>query len=605
MSDLASATQGACGVVCALEDLFHRPADWERARLDLQTRLQLSLESLALPSEGASLLAWLQRLDGLQRELGRLSTYVGVQGFVDTRDTRVQADSTRLRELSAGVARLSVALTSHLAAAHSATWETWERAAPGLAAYRGKAELYRQGRQHYLTADTEQALAALDSSLQLPVQVYRRIKAGDLRFAEVVDQRGRQQRFTLPLFEKRFETSHDAMLRSSAQAVFAEAVKPHQHAFAAAYAGEVGRQVSLARLRGFSSTVDFLFWQQGVPSSYFASQRSVFNTGLAPLMRRFVDVKRRLLGLDRLSFHDLKAYPPQLAGTLTLDEARTAIVAAGHRLGSEYAGVLQRAFDERWIEHGQQPNKADSSGCASPFGPHPYVLMTWTGTPRDLFLLAHELGHAVHFYWSHTHQSALNSAPLRYFIEAPSTLNELLLAQHLLETGDEQQRLLAVFELLNSYYHNFVTHYLESEFQYQVYQTADNGVLPGAEALQRIKLDVLRGFWGDAVDIDADAGLTWLRQQHYYMGLYPYTYAAGQSIASLFLPRLANDPRAAGQWCELLRQGSSQSAQTLLDSLGLNMADPRSFHQVLTIIDHWVELFEQLTQPLLNDKERT
>lgn len=605
MSDLASATQDACGVVCALEDLFRRPADWERARLDLQTRLQLSLQSLAIPSEGAPLLAWLQRLDGLQRDLGRLSTYVGVQGFVDTRDTRVQADSTRLRELSAGVARLSVALTSHLAAASSATWETWEHAAPGLAAYRGKAELYRQGRQHYLTADTEQALAALDSSLQLPVQVYRRIKAGDLRFAEVVDQHGQRQRFSLPLFEKRFETSHDAVLRSSAQHVFVEAVKPHQHAFAAAYAGEVGRQVSLARLRGFSSTVDFLFWQQGVPASYFASQRSVFNNGLAPLMRRFVDVKRRLLGLDRLSFHDLKAYPPQLAGTLTLDEARTAIVAAGHRLGSEYAEVLQRAFDERWIEHGQQPNKADSSGCASPFGPHPYVLMTWTGTPRDLFLLAHELGHAVHFYWSHTHQSALNSAPLRYFIEAPSTLNELLLAQHLLETGDEKQRLLAVFELLNSYYHNFVTHYLESEFQYRVYQTADNGVLPGAEALQRIKLDVLQGFWGDAVDIDANAGLTWLRQQHYYMGLYPYTYAAGQSIASLFLPRLASDPHAAGQWCELLRQGSSQSAQTLLDNLGLNMADRRSFHQVLTIIDHWVGLFEQLTQPLLTDKERT
>ena len=603
MSESTLAVQRPAAVVCALEHLFSGPQAWEQARDQLQSRLKASLSPLALPDTGPALLVWLERLDELQRELGRLSTYVGVQAFVDTRNTQVHIHASRLRELTAGIGRLNIALVSHLAALEASTWDSWEQATPGLKAYGGKARLYREGRPHYLTADAEQALAALDSSLQLPVQLYRRIKAGDLRFEEVIDQAGQRQAFSLPLFEKHFETSPDPVLRASAQRVFANAVKPHQHGFAAAYAGEIGRQVSLARLRGFPRTLDFLFWLQGVPGTYFTAQREVFNLELAPLMRRFVEIKRRLLGLERLAFHDLKAYPAQLAGSVSLDQARNLIVAAGARLGPEYAQVLQRAFDEGWIEYGQQPNKADSSGCASSLGPHPYVLMTWTGTPRDLFLLAHELGHGVHFHWSQQHQSALNAAPLRYFIEAPSTLNELLLAQHLLDTGDPQQQLSAVFELLNSYYHNFVTHYLESEFQYRVYDAADDGVLPDAASLQRTKLEVLRSFWGDAVDIDADAGLTWLRQQHYYMGLYPYTYAAGQSIASLVLPRLASDPHAAGQWCQLLQQGSSVSAPTLLHSLGLDMGQPDSFREVLRIIDHWVGLFEQLASPLLNAKE--
>lgn len=603
MSELAAVAQRPSAVVCALEDLFPGPQAWEDARADLEPRIRSALQHRVLPTDGPALLAWLQHLDSLQRDLGRLSTYVGVQSFVNTRDTVAQGNASRLRELSAGTGRLLVALTSHLSTVDADTWAQWEQQAPGLQAYRGKAQLYRDSRPHYLAAETEQVLAELDASLQLPVHIYRRIKSGDLRFADVIDQAGQPHTFSLPLFEKRYETSADAVLRASAQRTFAAAVKPHQHAFSAAYAGEVGRQVSLARLRGFPDTLDFLFWLQGVPSTFFNAQRDVFNTQLAPLMRRFVEIKRRLLGLERLAFHDLKAHPTQIPGTYTLAEARTLIVAAGARLGDEYAQVLQRAFDEHWVEHGQQPNKADSSGCASPFGPHPYVLMTWTGTSRDLFLLAHELGHAVHFYWSHTHQSALNATPLRYFIEAPSTFNELLLAEHLLDIGDEPQRLAAVYELLNSYYHNFVTHYLESEFQYGVYQAADSGALPGADALQRIKLDVLRAFWGESVDINQDAGLTWLRQHHYYMGLYPYTYAAGQSIASLFVPRLSSDPHAAALWCDVLRQGSSQSAQALLDRLDLKMDTPDSFKQVIVTLDRWVSLFEQLASPLINPQD--
>lgn len=603
MSESSLAVQRPPAVVCALEHLFPGPQAWEQARSALQVRVNASLQSLRLPEAGAPLLAWLQTLDELQRQLARLSTYVGVQTFVDTRNAQAQADASRLRESSAGIGRLSIALASHLATLAASTWDAWEREAPGLAAYRGKARLYREGRPHYLTAETEQALAALDASLQLPVQVYRRIKAGDVRFGEAVDRAGRRHAFSLPLLEKHFETSPDAELRASAHSVFANGVKPHQQGFAAAYAGEIGRQVSLARLRGFPRTLDFLFWLQGVPGDYFAAQREVFNRDLPPLMRRFVEVKRRLLGLERLAYHDLKAYPTQIQGHVTLAQAKALIVTAGARLGPDYAQVLQQAFDEGWIEYGQQPNKADSSGCASTFGAHPYVLMTWTGTPRDLFLLAHELGHAVHFHWSQQHQSALNAAPLRYFIEAPSTLNELLLAQHLLDSGDEQQRLSAVFELLNSYYHNFVTHYLESEFQYRIYTEADHGTLPNAASLQRTKHEVLQDFWGDAVAIEADAGLTWLRQQHYYMGLYPYTYAAGQSIASLVLPRLTDDPQAAGQWCQLLQQGSSVCAPSLLHTLGLDMAQADSFRQALRIIDHWVGLFEQLAAPLLNHKD--
>lgn len=588
--------------VCNLEDLFPDHAAWEAALLSLQEKLRVE-EAFVAPANGTDLLAGLQHLDRLQREQGSLSTYIGIQSFVDSRDARLQATAARLREPAALIGRRQAAINTLFVNTEENIWAKWCATASGLHAYDGRYRLLRANRQHTLSAEVEQTLAALDSSLQLPIQIYRRIKAGDLRFDDVYDKNGKAWPFSLSRHEKRFETSPDADLRASAAKVFADGVKPHRHAFAAAYGGEVSRQISLARLRGFDNTMDFLFWQQGIERRFFEAQREVFNTGLAPLMRRFIAVKRRLLDVPQLNYHDLKAYPTQIPGDVSFERARTAIIEASKALGEDYAGVIRRAFDEGWIECGQQANKADSSGCASPFGPHPYVLMTWSGSPRDMFLLAHELGHAVHFHWSAKNQAVWNATPLRYFIEAPSTMNELLLADHLLQDSDPRQRLSTVFELLNSYYHNFVTHYLESEFQVQVYRDADAGRLPGTDALQKIKLDVLRTFWGDSVDIDDNAGLTWLRQQHYYMGLYPYTYAAGQGIASLYQQRLKKDPHAAERWCAALRQGSAVDAASLLQELDLDLRNGDAFRAVLAIIEGHVELFEQLAQPYFTNGE--
>lgn len=588
--------------VCALDHLFASHAAWQ----DGLAALQRQLAGVPItppvhgPGPGPALLDWLRRFDRLQRAYGRLSTWTGIHGFVDTRAAQPQAAGAQLRAPGAALGQRLAALQALLLATPEATWSAWCAAAPDLAAYDGRYRLWRAGRRHALAPETEQALAALDATLQLPLQLYRRIKAGDLRFAPVHDSSGRAWPFSLTQYEKQFETSADAGLRQAAYRAYNDGVRGHRHAFATAYAGEVTRQASLARLRGFDSTVDFLCWQQGIAPGFLAAQRAVLNQGLPPLMRRFIDLKRRLAGAAGCAYHDLKAVPPQLGAPVSLADARTAVVGASRALGPDYAAVIEQAFDQGWIEHGSQPHKADSSGCASPFGPHPYVLMTWSGSARDMFLLAHELGHAVHFHWSASHQAVLNAAPLRYFIEAPSTLNELLLADHLLRSDDRRLQLAAVFELLNSYYHNFVTHHLESEFQLRVYQAVDDGRLPGADALEQIKRDVLRSFWGPAVAIDDDAGLAWLRQHHYYMGLYPYTYAAGQSIATLFRLRLQADPDAASDWCAALRQGSALPAQDLLRQLGLDLQAPQAFASVLAHIDSLVATFEHLSLPYLN-----
>lgn len=145
--------------------------------------------------------------------------------------------------------------------------------------------------------------------------------------------------------------------------------------------------------------------------------------------------------------------------------------------------------------------------------------MTWADKMRNAFILAHELGHAGHFYLAGKYQSLFNTRPSTYFIEAPSTLNELLLADHLMKTNKDDPRMKrwVITQLLGTYYHNFITHLLEGAFQRKVYALAEAGTPLTADVLCREKRNVLESFWGDTVTFDEGAGLTWMRQQHYYM----------------------------------------------------------------------------------------
>src|SRR5699024_5194042 len=156
-------------------------------------------------------------------------------------------------------------------------------------------------------------------------------------------------------------------------------------------------------------------------------------------------------------------------------------------------------------------------------GVPPYMLITWTGTMSGVFTLAHELGHAVHFYLAGQEQRLANTRPSTEFVDGPSTLNEQLLADCFIErTNDYRMIRWVISQLLGTYYHNFVAQLLEGEFQRRIYTLAESGTPLTASILCEQKKEAIANFWGDAVDIDDGAGLTWMRQPHYYMGLYPY-----------------------------------------------------------------------------------
>ena len=280
-----------------------------------------------------------------------------------------------------------------------------------------------------------------------------------------------------------------------------------------------------------------------------------------PLLQRYVSLRKKLLGVEELHMYDL--YVPMVAEAdrhYTFEEAKDIVKTGLAPMGEEYLGLLQEGFDNRWIDVYENEVKRSGAYSWGVYGCHPYVLLNFHGTLNDVFTLAHELGHAGHFRACNSAQSIFDTDVSSYFVEAPSTMNELLMAHYLLQSNDDKRfrRWVLSCQISNTYYHNFVTHLMEAAYQREVYRIIDNGGSVQADTLSSIMKKTLQDFWGDDVEICDGAKLTWMRQPHYYMGLYSYTYSAGLTVATQVCKRIEKEGQTAvDDWKKVLAAGST------------------------------------------------
>ena len=270
-------------------------------------------------------------------------------------------------------------------------------------------------------------------------------------------------------------------------------------------------------------------------------------------------------------------------------------------LGPEYLEIVNRAYDERWIDFVQNKGKSTGAFCSSPYGAHPYILISWTSLMEEVFVLAHELGHAGHFYNANESQNIFDTRSSMYFVEAPSTINELLVANHLLKNSDDPKfkRWVISSIISRTYYHNCVTHLLEAAYQREVYKLVDNYETINANVLNKLKRQVIEEFWGDDVTITEGAELTWMRQPHYYMGLYPYTYSAGLTIATAMNKRIQEEGQpAVDDWLNVLKSGGTKSPLELAKMAGVDVSTDQPLKDTIAYIGSLVDELEKLTEEI-------
>ncbi len=455
---------------------------------------------------------------------------------------------------------------------------------------------------HRLHPEAERVVSALSQSIYgTPYEVYNIAKLADMKFDNfVVD--GKEYPLGYTLFEDDYEYEPDTRVRRAAFDAFSKKIREYENVTATAYNANVQTEKVLSTLRGFDSVYDYLLFDQKVSRELYDRQINLITEKLAPHMRKYAKLIQKVHGLDKMTFADLKLpVDPDYAPSVTIEGSREYIEKGLSILGEEYVQMVRTAYEERWVDFAQNKGKSTGGFCASPYGKNSFILLTWNNKMSDVFTLAHELGHAGHFKSCNSSQSIFDTEVSTYFVEAPSTMNELLMAHYLLKTSQDKRfrRWVLTCMIGNTYYHNFVTHLMEAAYQREVYRLVDAGDSVQAETLSNIMRETLQKFWGDAVEINAGAELTWMRQPHYYMGLYSYTYSAGLTIATQMCKRIENEGEGAIQdWKKVLAAGSTLAPVELAALAGIDITTDAplldTIETIGSMIDEICELTEQL-----------
>ena len=458
-----------------------------------------------------------------------------------------------------------------------------------------------RSKEYALHPEVERVLSALSGTLGAPQNIYNRAKLADMNFGTFkVD--GKEYPLSFVLFENEWEYENDTKIRRAAFEAFSSKLREYQHTVAAAYQVQVQKEKTLATLRGFDSVIDSLLFPQKVDRELYNRQIDLIMEKLAPHMRKYAKLLQKVNKIDELTFADLKlAVDPDFEPNITVEESKKYTEEALSVLGSDYLEMVKKSYDERWIDFVQNKGKSTGAFCSSPYGAHPFILISWTDRMREVFVLAHELGHAGHFYLAQQNQNIFDTRPSLYFIEAPSTMNEMLMANYLMKNSDDLRfkRWVLSSIVSRTYYHNFVTHLLEAAYQREVYKIIDEGGSVQASKLNALKKETLEKFWGDTVNIVDGAELTWMRQPHYYMGLYPYTYSAGLTIATEVSKRVLEEGQTAlDDWKEVLKSGGTKTPVELAKMAGVDITTEKPLLNTIEHIGNMIDQIIQLTEEI-------
>jgi oligoendopeptidase F len=457
-------------------------------------------------------------------------------------------------------------------------------------------------RPHRLTPETEAALAALTETIRAPYTIYETSKLADIQFPDF-EVNGEKHPLGYSLFEDNYEYERNTDIRRAAFDVFSKKIREYLYTTATVYGSHVRTEKTISELRKYDSVIDSLLFEQKVTREMYDRQIDLIMEKLAPHMRKYARLLKEAHGLDKMTYADLKiTMDPDYDPHVTIEESKKYIIDGLSIMGDEYKEMLETAYRERWVDFAQNIGKSTGGFCASPYQKGSYILLSWNDRMSDVFTLAHELGHAGHFAACGKAQSALDVEVSNYVVEAPSTINELLMAEYLKEkSGDDKRfrRWVLASQISNTYYHNFVTHLLEAAYQREVYKLVDKGEAVPAETLNEIYKNVLKKFWGDEVELTEGCELTWMRQPHYYMGLYSYSYSASLTIATQVMKRIRKEGQpAVDDWKKTLAAGGTVAPVDFAKMAGVDVTSDAALLDTIDYIGGIIDEIEELNKEL-------
>ena len=410
-----------------LDDIFASFGAWEAEMAAVAADIPSVTQYKGRLGEGPQVLVQcLEAAEALQKRLWRVMTFASLMNSGDGTDPVNQMAMGRASSVAAQVQAATSFVRSEILGLADGTLEGYLAKEPALKSFERMLNKMLDEKPHILHPETEMALASLGEVLSSPGVIYNRSKAADMTFEPILDSEGTSYPMSFALYEETYEKSADVVLRRNAFASFTKGLKSYQNTYGATWGTEVKKNVVLARLRGYASATHMIMAAQEVTLEAYHNLHDIILKEIAPHMRRYAQLRKKVLGLDKLLYCDIEApLDPEFNPPTTFEAASDVILKGLAVLGPEYTTIMSEGLKNRWIDLADNVGKSTGAFCAGVPDVHPYILVTWQDSMRNALILAHELGHAGHGVLSMRNQRLSNVRGSMFFTEAPSIINEL------------------------------------------------------------------------------------------------------------------------------------------------------------------------------------
>ena len=573
-----------------LRPIYESDDAWREALKDAEARVA-SLADIpgTLGTSADSLKAGLDRINAASELAEKVYAYSMLRKSEDGGDPAKQEMEARAISMLVALETATAFVRPEILAIPEETLAEYMRD-DGLRTYRHMLEDIARGRAHTLDHNGERILAMLGDAAQTPSNVYDMLTEVDFHFPSVHDESGAEVPLTHGSFGVYRESRSQAVRKEAFETYFGEYQK-YINTLAATYAGSVKQDCFTADVRGFDDACAAALFGNNVPVSLYDNLIGAVH-GALPAMREYIELRKQRLGLDTINLYDL--YAPIVDDVeidMPFEKAKDVVKAALKPLGEEYQGLLDRAFDEKWIDVYENQGKATGAYSMGVYGVHPYVLLNYTDKLDDAFTLAHELGHSMHSFFSDRTQDYANHDYSIFVAEVASTVNEVLLTRYLLSVEtDRARRAMLLNHFLEGFRTTIFRQTLFAEFERQAHALYQQGTPLTAEAMNGLFHD-LNALYYDGCNINDFCDVEWARIPHFYSAFYVFQYATGFSSAVAIADHILKTGDAS-DYLRFLTTGGSEYPIEELKIAGVDLTKPDAIRDALRVFAETIEEFK-------------
>ena len=577
-----------------LEDLFGSIGEWDSEYTLVQQLIEKMKQYQGKLKDAKTLKACFELEDDISLHTERLYVFANMRHHEDTTDPKYQALSEKAKKLSVKVSEALSFISPEVLSLSDEQLDAFIQD-DELKAYRFTLVEMKRQKAHVLSQQEEALLAQVGNLAKAPETIFSLLNNADMKFPKIKNDKGEEITLTHGNYIQ-FLESRNAEVRRAAFEAMDSTYRKQNNTIAATWSANVTKNQFYANVRKYPSTLEMFLAGDNIPKEVYTNLINTIHKHL-PLMHRYMKLRQKMLKVDELHMYDLFApIVEEFDMDITYDQAKETVKESLKPLGEDYLNTLQDGFNNGWIDVYENEGKRTGAYSWGAYGTHPYVLLNHKDNLNSMFTLAHEMGHALHSYYSDTTLPYRDAQYTIFLAEVASTLNEALLMDYMLKkTTDPKEKMYLLAYYIDQFRTTVFRQTMFAEFELQIHEKAEQGEALTPQLLSEIYYALNQKYYGDAMVVDQDIEMEWARIPHFYTSFYVYKYATGFSAAQSFAKQILDEGQpAVERYLGFLKSGGSDYSINILKKAGVDMSTPAPIEEGMSVLESLIEEMEKM-----------